>query len=185
MTPYRVEGRPQTMPDEWVIRPARPGEHGILNALALRSVQQVWDYSDAFMAWEPEAITIVPEHITGAITRVLEVAGRPVGVYVLRGDPPEIELSRLMIEPDHVGTGCGRRLWEDAVGTARDLGATAITLDADPNAEPFYRRMGAATTGELDWEPPMMPGWRVKTMRFEIPAQGQRDQAGAASSPEA
>lgn len=171
--------------DRWGIRPARPGEHTALTELALRSVQRVWDYSDEFMAWEPEAITVVPEHITGAIVAVLEEGGRPIGFSMLRGGPPEIELSRLMIEPDSIGAGAGRRLWEHAVETARSLGREAITLDADPNAEPFYRRMGAVTTVELDWEPPMMPGWRVKTMRYVIPPAGQRAHAGEASSPEA
>ncbi len=103
---------------------------------------------------------------------------------MLRGDPPEMELSRLMVEPDRVGVGIGRALWEHAVATARSLGAILITLDADPNAEPFYRRMGAVTVGVADWEPPMMPGWRVRLMRYEIPPADQRDQAGVASSPD-
>lgn len=154
--------------DRWRIRPARPGEHVALTDLALRSVREIWDYPDDFMAWEPEAITVSPEHVTGDIVSVLELGGRPVGFSMLRGDPPEIELSRLMVAPDRAGAGFGRALWEHAVETARDLGATAITLDADPNAEPFYLRMGAVTVGVADWEPPMMPGWRVRLMRYEI-----------------
>ena len=76
----------------------------------------------------------------------------------------------MMIEPSAIGTGCGRLLWDHAVSTAQALGISVITLDADPNAEPFYRRMGAETVGEHDWEPPMMPGWRVKKMRYTIPS---------------
>lgn len=151
-----------------IIRPARIGEHVALTELSLRSVQERWGYSDAFMAWEPEAITVTPEHVEDAITNVLEDAGRLLGYYVLRGGPPEIEMSRLMIEPSAIGKGCGRLLWEHALATARELGMAAITLDADPNAEPFYRRMGAITVGEHDWEPPMMPGWRVKKMRYAL-----------------
>jgi predicted N-acetyltransferase YhbS len=75
---------------------------------------------------------------------------------------------RLMIDPNAVGRGLGRLLWNHAVDSASALGATTITLDADPNAEPFYQRMGAETVGEHDWEPPMMPGWRLKKMRFII-----------------
>jgi GNAT superfamily N-acetyltransferase len=89
---------------------------------------------------------------------------------VLRGDPPEIELSRLMVEPAAIGTGRGRQLWQHAVATARRLGATVLTVDSDPNAEGFYLRMGAVTVGEQDWTPPMLPDWRVKMMRFVIPA---------------
>jgi ribosomal protein S18 acetylase RimI-like enzyme len=152
----------------FTIRPAREGEHTALTGLSFRSCQQAWDYSDEFMEWEPEAISVTPEHISNAVTMVLEQDGLLLGFYVLRGGPPEIEMSRLMIAPEAFGTGCGRLLWDHAVGRARELGCTAMTLDADPNAEPFYRRMGAETVGEHEWEPPMMPGWRVKKMRIDI-----------------
>jgi GNAT superfamily N-acetyltransferase len=168
----------------WAIRPARPGDHVALSALALRSAQRAWNYPDDFMAWDPEAITVAPEDIAGAVVRVLDEGDRPIGFSMLRGDPPEIELSRLFVEPDATGAGAGRALWDDAVETARQLGAEVMTLDADPNAESFYLRMGAVTTGVADWEPPMMPGWRVRLMRYAIPPAGQRDQAGVASSPD-
>lgn len=168
--------------DGWRIRAARPGEHEALTALVFRSVQEIWGYDDEFMAWEPEAIVITPEHITLALTSVLEREGEPLGVVVLSGMPPEMELSRLMVAPEAAGDGWGRRLWEHAVATAREQGATALRLDADPNAEPFYRHMGAVTTGELDLRPPMLPDWRIKTMRYTIPAE--RD-TGAASDGEA
>ncbi len=32
-----------------------------------------------------------------------------LGFYVLKGEPPEMELSRMMVEPDAIGTGCGPR----------------------------------------------------------------------------
>lgn len=153
-----------------MIRPARTGEDIALTELALRSVQQQWGYPADFMAWEPEAITVGPEHLSGMITNLLEDEGRVIGFYVLRGEAPEMELSRMMIEPDMIGTGCGKRLWDHAVETARALGVRTMTIDSDPNAEGFYRRMGAETTGEHDWSPPMMPGWRVKKMRFVIPS---------------
>lgn len=150
-----------------LIRPAREDEAELLTGLTFRSVQSR-GYSDEFMAWEPEVIDIPLEFITDRITNVLEIEGRVCGVYVLSGEPPEIELSRMMIEPDIIGSGCGRLLWDHSVETARGIEATVIVLDADPNAEPFYQRMGAVTVGEHDWEPPMMPGWRVKKMRFDL-----------------
>lgn len=154
------------------IRSAREGEELALTELAMRSVQQRWNYPPEFMAWAPEHIAIEREHITGMITNVLEVDGHLAGLYILRGDGPEVELSRLMVAPEHFGTGCGRRLWEHAVHTARERGAAVITLDSDPNAEPFYLRMGAETVGVETWEPPMMPGWRIKAMRYVLPQPG-------------
>lgn len=151
-----------------VIRPARTGEDVALTELAVRSVQH-WGYTPEFMEWEPEVIAVHPEHLTEGLTNVLEDGGRVIGFYVLRGRAPEMELSRMMVEPDKIGTGCGKRLWKHAVQTARSLGVQTLTIDADPNAEPFYQRMGAETVGEHGWTPPMMPDWHVKKMRYLIP----------------
>jgi GNAT superfamily N-acetyltransferase len=157
-------------PSETVlIRRARGGEDVTLTALVMRSVQQQWNYSAEFMAWNPEEIAIAPHHLIEMITNVLEVGGRVVGLYVLRGEAPEMELSRMMIEPDMIGQGYGRVLWDHAVEIARGLGVREITIDGDPNAEGFYQRMGAETVGEHEWSPPMMPDWHVKIMKYTIP----------------
>lgn len=149
-------------------RVARPGEDVALTDLSLRSVQETWNYSDEFMAWEPEAITVSPKHIESGMTYVLEENGRMLGFYVLTVKERDIELSRLMVDSASTGNGFGRTLWDHAVQTARERGYRKLTLDADPNAEAFYLRMGAETLGDHDWEPPMMPGWRVKKMRFDL-----------------
>jgi GNAT superfamily N-acetyltransferase len=151
-----------------MIRKAREGEHLALTDLAFRSAQQAWNYPDEFMAWEPDAISVTPEHVSEHCTYVLERGGRILGFYVLRSADPHIQMARLMVEPDSIGTGCGRQLWEHAVEVVRSLGENVMTLDADPNAEPFYKRMGAKTVGVHDWEPPMMPGWRVKKMAYDV-----------------
>jgi GNAT superfamily N-acetyltransferase len=150
------------------IRAARPGEDVLLSELAFRSSQEHWNYPPEFMEWEPESIAITPDFLTERITNLLEIEGRVVGFYVLSGEAPEMELSRMMIEPDMIGKGYGRLLWDHAVETARSHGVRKMTLDADPNAEAFYQRMGAVTTGELDLIPPMLPDWRLKAMEYEI-----------------
>jgi GNAT superfamily N-acetyltransferase len=156
------------MTGPFTLRKAREGEHEVLTQISIRASQQAWNYSDEFMAWEPEAIYVTEEHIRSAIVVVLELDSRPVGFYVLTGAPPEIEMARLMIAPEGAGRGNGRLLWDHAVANARATGASSMRLDADPNAEPFYAHMGAVTEGEHDWEPPMMPGWRLKRMRFPL-----------------
>jgi GNAT superfamily N-acetyltransferase len=165
---YREANVAEREPGSIVIRPARAGEDVLLTSLALRSVQQTWNYPQEFMEWEPETINVVPEHILEMTTNVLEEDGRAVGFYVLNNDLPEIELSRMMIEPDRTGNGFGRLLWNHAVEAAAALGALVMIIDSDPNAEGFYQRMGAETVGDHDWTPPMMPDWRVKKMRLNL-----------------
>jgi GNAT superfamily N-acetyltransferase len=51
---------------------------------------------------------------------VLEDAGRIVGYYGPLGEPPELALDKLFVEPDWIGTGYGKHLSQHAVATARN-----------------------------------------------------------------
>jgi GNAT superfamily N-acetyltransferase len=148
-----------------VIRRATPDEAAYLNTLTGRSVLS-WGYDPEFLDWEPEAITVTPEFIISSPVFVLEEAGRIVGYYGLRGEPPEMALDKLFVEPDRIGTGCGKQLWQHAVATAKAMGVTVLTLASDPNAAPFYRAMGATWLRE---EPTSWPGWVLQMFRFAVP----------------
>ncbi len=126
-------------------RPAAIGEETALTALARRSIQQCWGYSDEFMDWEPETISVSDNHISHGITRVIETDGTVLGFYVLQGD----ELSRIMVAAEALGTGIGRLLWEDAIDQALGQGLTAIRLDADPNAVPFMSEWGPCNLARI------------------------------------
>jgi hypothetical protein len=54
-----------------------------------------------------------------------------------------------------MGHGLGRQLFEHAVARLRALAPGAVLgIEADPNAEAFYRHMGARRVGEVtrDWQ---------------------------------
>jgi GNAT superfamily N-acetyltransferase len=155
-------------PSPSIIRRAIPDEVSYLNELTERSVLS-WGYEPEFLNWEPEAIRVTREFIADSPVFVLEEAGRIVGYYGLLGEPPEMALDKLFVEPDRIGTGCGKRLWRHAVATARELGSCVLTLASDPNAAPFYRAMGAEWVGE---EPTSRPGWALQMFRFSVSAAG-------------
>ena len=148
-----------------VIPRAVPEEAPLVNELTGRTALY-WGDEPEFLDWEPESITVYPEVIATWPVYVLEEAGRVLGYYSLTGQPPTMVLDKLFVEPDRIGTGCGKRLWRHAVATARAMGATAITLDADPNAAPFYRAMGAVWQREV---PTSRPGWALQVFHFPIP----------------
>jgi GNAT superfamily N-acetyltransferase len=54
----------------------------------------------------------------------------------------------IFVEPRLVRSGVGRVLWRHAEERARAHGAARLTLDADPNAVPFYERMGLRIVGQ-------------------------------------
>ncbi|GIE98131.1 GNAT family N-acetyltransferase [Paractinoplanes rishiriensis] len=148
------------------LRPARPEEAGALSDLALRSKAR-WGYDEQFLNACRADLTIRPAEVSARRVVVAEAAGQLAGFYTLDGTPPEGELGNLWIEPAHMRRGLGRRLWQHAVATADGLGFTTIRIDADPNAEGFYREMGATTVGETPST--AIPGRMLPQMRFVLP----------------
>ena len=51
-------------------------------------------------------------------------------------------LDDLWVEPDAMGHGIGRRLFERAAEYARRRGCVRMEWEADPNAVPFYEKLG-------------------------------------------
>ncbi|MFJ8748534.1 GNAT family N-acetyltransferase [Streptomyces sp. NPDC102441] len=128
------------------LRPGRPEEAEALTALALRSKAH-WGYDEAFMAACRDELTVHPGDTAGGRTAVAEEDGRVLGFTTLSGEPPGGALAMMFVEPDAIGRGLGRLLFEHTMTQARRLGFVRLTIDADPNAEPFYTAMGAVRIG--------------------------------------
>jgi GNAT superfamily N-acetyltransferase len=130
------------------IRPAVSADAEALTALALAGKGH-WGYPESWLeAWR-ESLTITPAYLAANVVLCAEDApGRIVGFYSLEREGAHLRLENLFLAPSHIGGGLGRQLFEHAVRTARTLGATELRLDADPNAEGFYLRMGAERIGE-------------------------------------
>jgi GNAT superfamily N-acetyltransferase len=129
------------------IRRAEVSEASVLTDLALRSKAH-WGYDDAFMAMCVEELTTHPATIEGGKVWVAEIGDRIVGMVEIVPEGRAAELRMIFVEPDAIGSGIGRALWEHAESEARTLGAERLELDADPNAVPFYERMGMRIVGE-------------------------------------
>lgn len=136
------------MTSEISIRPARPDEAGALTALCVRSKAH-WGYDAAFMARAMSELTVKPGWIAEGLVLVAEVGGAPAGVagIVDEGDGC-FDVSVFFVDPDCMGAGLGRVLFDAMCDLARTKGAKRLTILSDPNAEPFYRRMGAVRIGE-------------------------------------
>jgi len=145
------------------IRRARPDEADALSALAARSKAH-WGYDAAFLERVRDAMTLHPEDVDQHEVWVLESSsGDPIGYHrVMPGDPAELE--DLWVEPSAIGSGGGRLLFEHAVDVARSGGASALEIDADPNAVGFYERMGAVQIGET--QSTLIPGRTLPRLRI-------------------
>lgn len=128
------------------IRPARPEEAELLTALVLRSKAH-WGYDEAFIDACREELTLDEAALGRLDTAVAEEGGQVLGFAALAAEPPDGNLAMLFVEPEAIGSGVGRALFAHARGRAAALGLRRLTIEADPNAEPFYRAMGAVRIG--------------------------------------
>ena len=134
------------------IRPARADDAASLSELAFRSKAH-WGYSSEFMEACRAELTITPQSPGKAA--VAEFDGRLAGFYALGPyDERCVELADLFVEPGYIGSGVGRALLDHAKAAARESGHTAMRIEADPHAEPFYchagaQRIGVAPSGSI------------------------------------
>jgi GNAT superfamily N-acetyltransferase len=131
------------------IRRARPGEAAVLSEIALSS-KAYWGYDSRFIEACREALTLSERSISEDFIYVLEASSGIIGFFSLTADPGKSELDFLFIKPEHIGLGYGKLLWNRILETAREAGISEFTIDADPNAEAFYLKMGAVRIGEVD-----------------------------------
>jgi len=136
--------------DRRQLRLARPEDCATLSALALRS-KAYWGYDPAFVQACREGLTVQPAGIAAGRVVVAIEEGAPVGFYALdKGERrDEAEISLFFVEPDLIGQGVGRLLWEDAVARARRLRLKRLKVISDPFALGFYRAVGATLSGKV------------------------------------
>ena len=134
------------LPGQLSVRRAWPQEAGQLTELAMKA-KASWGYDEAFMAMCRAELTITPALVATWTIWVAEVAGEVAGMIALTSDGPSGELEDFMVDPIFQSRGVGAALMNVLLEECRRRGLQRIGLDADPNAEPIYRRFGFSTVG--------------------------------------
>lgn len=129
-------------------RRASPEAAEELTALTLASKAH-WGYDQDFMDLARLSLTVTPEYLEANDCLVAEIDGATVGWFSLVPVPEGLLLDNFFLLPEHIGSGVGRLMWDEALRWAEAAGAERITLEADPNAAGFYERMGARLTGSV------------------------------------
>lgn len=119
-----------------------------LSALALRS-KASWGYDADFMQRVQSDFIISNAYVSDWPVFILEDSDRAIGFYGFRIHDGQPFLCDMWLEPLCKGTGLGRLLWSHAVATASDSGYEYFMIESDPNAEGFYRHMGAQRIGAI------------------------------------
>jgi len=138
------------MSETFLLRPARPEEAEALSALMLRSKAH-WGYDADFMANCVAVLTVSADKLSDG-SYIVAVDGDDCLLGVTRierlDEDGTFELDKLFIDPNAMGLGVGRALFDRSMEMAQAADAKRIEILSDPDAAPFYERMGAKRIGE-------------------------------------
>jgi GNAT superfamily N-acetyltransferase len=129
-----------------LIRAPKVEELPALSELCMRS-KAVWGYDAAFMAACRAELTFDPRDLLNSKIAVAAQGDSVLGVAQVSMAGRDADLQKLFVEPGALRGGVGRALFAWALDAARDMGALRMIIEADPDAAPFYRRLGARDLG--------------------------------------
>jgi GNAT superfamily N-acetyltransferase len=134
-----------------VIR-ARPEQAERLTQIA-HAAKTYWGYPSQWIELWHNQLTITRQFILqNEVYAAVDDDEAILGFYALSGGGARMVLEHLWVQPRSLQGGVGRKLFAHAVALAAEQGAEQIEIEADPNAEGFYQKMGATTVGEVTYE---------------------------------
>jgi GNAT superfamily N-acetyltransferase len=98
---------------------------------------------------------------------VAEASGRAVAWAALVPRGETVWLDDMWVEPEWIGKRVGSLLFRHAVERARELGATSMEWEAEPNAVGFYERVGGRRLRDSE---PNEWGRVLPVMGIEVPS---------------
>ena len=123
------------------IRRAQATEAEALTEMAIRA-KASWGYDTAFIEACRAELTVTPERLAAWTVWVAEADGM---IALSVDDGAEVE--DFFVEPAFQGRGVGGMLMATLMDACRAKNVTTVSVDADPNAEGIYARLGFATVG--------------------------------------
>jgi N-acetylglutamate synthase-like GNAT family acetyltransferase len=142
------------------IRKATTEDAAPLTTIA-HDAKRHWGYPEHWIKHWQDDLTISPDFVAANHVYVAESEGDLLGFYALVIQEDKAELDHLWVAPPHIGTGVGKELFVHAMQNAARRNVSAVEILSDPNAEGFYRKMGAHRSGEtvseIDGQPRALP----------------------------
>lgn len=106
-----------------------------------------WGYDQSFMEACFQELMLTSDDLENDQVVVAISNDVMVGVVQVSVVERGCFLEKLFVDPDRMGEGIGRAMYDWSIETTRKLGASELVIEADPNAEPFYLRMGGIRAG--------------------------------------
>jgi len=134
------------MKAEPTLRRAQPSEADAVRDLIGRSMA-VWDKPAGYVEEAIGLMSLSPEDVERDEAWVLDDGTQLVGFLRVSVSGTDAEIEELHLEPQWIGRGLGRRLFEHAVERSRATGAERLVWSTDRYALGFYLVMGGVITG--------------------------------------
>jgi len=134
------------------LRPARPEDGERLSEIAI-AAKSHWGYEEeAVRSWAAQG-DFSPAGLAAKIFLVADEEARAVGFASLIPRGEVAVLDDLWIDPAWIGRGVGSQLFGACASRARELGATRLEWEAEPNAVGFYVKMGGRYVRDSEQTP--------------------------------
>ncbi len=127
-------------------RRAGPADMDAVRALIVRSMGY-WPRDPAYLDEAERLMSLSPDDLERDEAWILEDEFGAIGFYRLSLDGDHAEIEELHLEPDRIGRGFGRKLFEHGVSRASLLGVRRLEWSCDAEALGFYLAMGGQVTG--------------------------------------
>lgn len=131
------------------IRPAKTNESETLSNIAARS-ESYWGYDSDYMEKFKAIYKVTEEFISKNTTFIIEEDNNIIGFYGVLMENDMDSLEYFFIEPEYIGQGYGKLLWNHLVKHCKIIGIKEFNIVTSPQAQEFYIKMGAVTCGEIE-----------------------------------
>lgn len=110
-----------------------------------------WGYSNEQIESWSSQLTITTNYIETNKIYKLVINDLVVGYYsYVILEENVVQLDNLFVLPEYIGKGLGTFLMSDFLDRCKALKFQKVVLDADPNAENFYKKHGFKTIGQIE-----------------------------------
>jgi GNAT superfamily N-acetyltransferase len=119
-----------------------------IRAIIVRSMAY-WPRDPAYLEEAVGLMSLDADDLERDEAWLLEGERGPIGFYRLSIDGDRAEIEEFHLEPDRIGQGYGRRMFEHGVSRATERGVKNVVWSCDANALGFYLAMGGQVTGSI------------------------------------
>jgi N-acetylglutamate synthase-like GNAT family acetyltransferase len=117
------------------------------------AAKRFWGYPEKLIRLWKRDLTVTPDSVVRHFVCCAVHNSSVVGFYALSGKRASRELEHMWVDPKQIGSGVGRLLFTHLLSHLRRARVTRLIIASDPNAEGFYRKLGARRVGSVPSRP--------------------------------